>query len=166
MFCADHLHEEPRFPLLGEKAGLLVRHIVAGTLQRRSTPLVVDLRGCDVSMAKKILHLRNVDTEIEQPGGTCCPQAMGRVDALAVGSLSCLDGLHRTGVNPTGPSWADWDGFLTNQITHPLVVVTLQPVIVSVYHGCCNARLVRPPHTPRPPHETAPSHHAVHVVAG
>ncbi len=34
------------------KTGLLVGHVVAGTLERRSTPLVIDLCGCDVPMTK------------------------------------------------------------------------------------------------------------------
>lgn len=73
-----------------------VRHIVAGTLQRRSTPLVIDLRRRDVPMPQQILHLRNVDTEIEQPGGTRRSQTMWRVDALAISSFFRLDRLHRT----------------------------------------------------------------------
>ena len=68
---------------------------MAGTLERRSPPLVVDLRRRDVPMTKQLLDLGNIDAEIQQPGGTRRPQAMGRVDALAVGSLFRLDRLHR-----------------------------------------------------------------------
>ncbi len=48
---------------------------MAGTLERRSPPLVVDLRRRDVSMTKQLLDLGNVDAEIQQPGGTRRPQA-------------------------------------------------------------------------------------------
>ncbi len=68
-------------------------------LQRRSAPLVIDLGGRDVSMAKQILDLGNIDTEIEQPGGTCCPQTMWRVDALAVGFFLRLHTLQRRGIH-------------------------------------------------------------------
>lgn len=54
----------PKVAWLGQAVSL-VRHIVTGTLQRRSAPLVVDLRRGDVAMAKQILHLRNIDTEVE-----------------------------------------------------------------------------------------------------